>query len=311
MILKNTHITIVLLIVFSGIFIPSSVRGQDLYGLAESWNIDFNIGYNKFYGDLTDKKNSVFRNTPFHKYFYENRKMMYGFMLGKEINDYVSVRGQLLYGALKGTSEPNLSYFEAKVFEYNLNAKVDLSDLIFGTYGYRKYSFYATAGIGMINWHTQRKDIKTGDVIGGNGFSKDGEGGHKMTTTEGVIPIGLGVDIKLNENWDLSIASSLHGIKTDKLDAFLSDSKKVEGFGYVSVGLVYTFDVKAFRLGVSNPKYNGRSNEPALKDYGKQKKVVMTTPQYNKAKRKRYRKYRGYKKSPFSIFKKRRLKFAK
>lgn len=308
---RSKYTFIILLIVLTGILIPSSIRSQQYYRFHESWSLNFNLGYNKFYGDLTDKKNSIFRNTPFHKYFYENRKMMYGFMLGKDINDIVNVRGQILFGSVKGTSEPQLSYFDAKIFEYNLNAKIDLTNLIFGTYGSRAYFFYASAGIGMVNWKTQRKDLITDLVIGGNGFATNGSIVSKRSTTEAVIPIGLGVDFSLNDNWKVSIESTLHGIKTDKLDAFLSDSKRIEGFGYVSLSLVYTFDFNAIQLGSSNQKFNGKSNEPALKDFGKRKKVVMTTPQYNKAKNKRYRKYKGYKKSLFSGSKKRRLNFAK
>ncbi|MCF8297137.1 MAG: porin family protein [Saprospiraceae bacterium] len=300
----------ILLFLITVLLLPSIAKAQQNYGLFENWNANFNLGYNKFYGDITDKKNSIFRNTPFHKYFYENRKMMYGFMFGKDINDIVNVRGQILYGNIKGTSEIYLSYFDAKLFEYNLNAKVNLSNLILGTSSYRSYSFYATAGIGMVNWNTQRKDLKTGVVLDGNGFVNDG-GIGALHSTEGVIPIGLGVEFNLNDNWQIALESTLHGIKTDKLDAYFSESKKVEGFGYVSVSMEYTFDFKAFRFGSSNPKFNGRSNEPALKDFGKKKKVVMTSPQYNKAKNKRYRKYKGYKKSPFNLFKKHRLKFAK
>ncbi len=300
------------IVIFAFIFfLPKIGTGQGTYRLNEKWSINLNLGYNNFYGDLKDKKVGFIQSTPFHKYFYENRKMMYGFMLSKDLSDVFSIRGQLLFGKLRSSKVSENTYFTANLYEYNINTKINLSNIIFGKYNYRKYTLYASIGIGLIDWNNRRMTIDSGIPISGNGFAKNVESGYRRNTTEGIIPIGLGLDYRINDKLLLSIETTLRGINTDQLDSYIDKAKKIEGFGYTSIALIYNFDFDAVHLGLSSPKYNGKSSDPSIKRYNKKRHIVMSTPQYKRSVKKRYRRYKGYKKSPFNLFKKRRVKLVK
>ncbi len=281
------------------------------YPLHRNWDASLAIGATNFYGDLSDKKNSFFRNTPFHKYYYQHRQPIYEFGLTKDISPFWSVRGNLLYGGLTSSSEIIGQYFEADLFEYHLAARFNLSNIIWGTDLFRNHTIYASLGIGFTNWNVIRYDLYTHQQLGSNGFWKRGKGGYRLTTTETVIPFGIGYAYKINKNWSFRADGRIHGINTDKLDDYYSDRMKVEGYGSVMVGLCYSFDVKAIHFQSSRPKFTGRSNEPALKGYNKRKRVIMTTPQHKSAVKKRYSSTRRSYWSIFNIFGRRRLQFAK
>ena len=196
------------------------------------WSVNLNAGANLFWGDLRQYDYYPVTN-------YENEwQLGYGIILNWQISPVFGLRGQLLNGKLSGTRRQINRYFEADIFEYNLNTTVNFSNLFFHYKPKRIFTVYGTLGIGLTNWCTKMKDLGTNEVVAENGCgSSRGLWGR---TLEGVIPVGLGFDFRLSDNWALNMEGTLHGLNTDKLDTKVSGSK-YDMYTYTSLGLTYKF----------------------------------------------------------------------
>ncbi|MCD4773975.1 MAG: hypothetical protein K8R41_11400 [Bacteroidales bacterium] len=206
-----------------------------------NWKINIDGGINLFYGDIQQ-----YRYAPYK----EDYRLAYSLSLHKQLSPVFGFGGQLLNGKLHGTrisSVPQSGsteytgtgvYFDADVFEYNLNSTINFSNL-FGKFDpYRKFSIYGLAGIGFSNWKTEVKDYNTDDVLRRSGFT--GSGLNKRTT-EIVIPIGLGLNINLNNSFGINFQSTIRGVNSDKLDATVS-GRKYDYYNYTSLGFSYNFN---------------------------------------------------------------------
>jgi len=211
------------------------------------WSINTNIGANLFYGDL-----NVYRWYP-----VTNNKNMwklgYGITVNRQFTPVFGLRGQLLNGKLSGTKRqydngsPCNQYFDANIFEYNINATINFSNLIFKYKPERKFSVYGFLGIGMANWETEKKDLYTDAVIARNGYDK--AGGTFQRTNETVIPAGLGINYSLNDNWEINLEGSLRPVNNDILDA-TEGGFDYDIYSYNSLGVTY----KLTALGDSKKK---------------------------------------------------------
>jgi hypothetical protein len=263
------------------------------YGLGKAWRIGAGLGATKFYGDLTDNTNSFINNTPFSKFFYQDRKLGYNFILEKSFNPYFGIRGMFFGGKIKSTQESTKQYFEANYFDYSLSLTMDFTSMIFGPDDGRSVRFFGFAGIGLSESRTWKYDMITGNIIATNGFGEPkNEGGPRRPMTEMVYPIGLGVSLFANEDFNVNIEGHLHMVTTNKLDATPIEGTKIEMVGYISVGVVYNFSMNGFgRRGGGSQSFEGRSNDPSLREFNKRKRVVMRT-KYNKNSFKKRRRFK-------------------
>lgn len=262
----------------------SGLKAQRTYFLSEEWSVGLNAGATTFYGDLTDKANRFFSSTPFSKYFYQDRQWMASLTLEKKINIYFGVRGNLNYGNIKSTQESVKAYFKAHLFEYSLSGTIDFTNIFMGYDRFRTWGIYGTAGIGFTESRTWKYSMTSGELIGTNGFGiPKREGGRYVPMTETVIPIGLGFNYKPFDDFSFQVELSYRPIHTDKLDATLSDKSSLEAYGMINVGATYHFALpNHWRLGSRNPRYNGRSTDPAIKAFNKRKHVIMKTKGYKR-----------------------------
>ncbi len=269
---------------------PGFSQWGGYHQFASDWEINTAIGMTSFYGDLTDKKNRFISNTPFHRYFYEDRKLGFGFTLRKNFNAYLAFRGSFNYGKISSSSSTYNRYFNAKFYEYYLGVDFDLSTLIWGKSRNQDWKLYAFTGLGFTDSRTWLYDDKTNELLSTNGFGEERwlDGKQKMAT-ETTFPIGIGGQYKFSDSWSATIESGIHIINTDRLDAFKSSEAGIEGFGYACIGISYHFHMP-WQLRLSRyPKHNGKSSDPALRKYNKRKQVVMQTRSYRKAKQYRYK----------------------
>jgi nicotinic acid mononucleotide adenylyltransferase len=76
-----------------------------------------------------------------------------------------------LYGTLKGSDKTIGQYFETDLFEYNLNVKVDISNLIGGLNPDRTFNFYFLIGADNISqlqlWHNIDQILEEIKVVAG------------------------------------------------------------------------------------------------------------------------------------------------
>lgn len=268
--MKNFALSIMLFVFIS---ISLSLTGQRTYFFTEQWSMTGQISLSKFHGDLVDMNNPVFDNTPFTKFFYQDRQLVFGYTLEKKINIYYGVRGNLSYGRVKSTKESLNQYFRANVFEYTIVGTVDATNLILGYSRYRRWSIYGYLGIGFTESRTWKRDITTEQIVGTNGFGvPKHEGGRYVPMTETVIPIGLGFRYSFMKEFSANFEISMHPIKTDKLDATISKNIITEGYGLITFGATYHFVLPhSWKVMKRHPRYKGRSRDPAIKAFRRRK----------------------------------------
>lgn len=282
---------IFLISMFLSFVFSTSLKGQRTFYFTEEWSASGYISTSNFYGDLTDKSNRFFSNTPFSKYFYQDRQAVFGFALEKKINIYFGIRGNISYGNVKSTKESVKQYFTAHVFEYNLMGTVDFTNIFMGYNRYRSWSIYGFLGIGFTESRTWKRSMLTDKIVGTNGFGiPKKEGGRYIPMTETVLPIGLGFKYQFVKEFSLNFEISLHPIRTDKLDATISDDTWRDGYGLISVGATYHFDLPDhWQVGNRRPRYNGKSSDPAIKAFNKKRHTIMSTKSSRRAMKKRYK----------------------
>ncbi|MBN1339976.1 MAG: SPOR domain-containing protein [Bacteroidales bacterium] len=196
------------------------------------WSVNVNVGPNLFYGDI-----EVYNFFPVMHNNSEWRAA-FGAMIQKKISRVVTARGQFLYGELSGTKRKYSKWFEADILETSLSATLDLSSFIWGVRD-RKLSVYAMGGIGLTQWRTELKDLNTNEVIRTNGYA--GGSGIGGRTVEAVLPFGMGLDYKINDNWHINLEGSLRPVNSDLLDANVGDFP-FDFYSYNFVGVTYVFN---------------------------------------------------------------------
>ncbi|MBN2172962.1 MAG: hypothetical protein JW731_02440 [Bacteroidales bacterium] len=199
-------------------------------GLQTGWSVNVNGGANLFYGD-TD-------NYRFYRCFSNNSEWRfgYGLMIQTKLVSAVTLRGQLLIGDLSGTKRKDTVWFESKIIETSLSAKIDLSSLIWGPKS-RLISIYAMGGIGFSHWETHQMCHATNVELNSNGENRTGSGLFGRTL-EPVIPFGAGIDFRLSEYWDISVEGTLRPVRSDKLDAN-EGGFRFDFYSYNFIGITY------------------------------------------------------------------------
>lgn len=278
------------IILFLAVIMSSKTHAQKYISFDDGWTVNGFVSTSNFHGDLTDKTNSFVNNTPFSKYFYQDRKIGGGIYVDKMFGQIIGVRGILLFSNMKSTKESDKIYFQGNLFEYSIAAYSNLSNLILGYSRRRPWDVYAFIGIGFSETRSQAFNMTTNVQVGSTGYklSKTGNGYVRMTET--VVPVGLGATYKFTKNTNVFIEFTRHFVHTDRLDAFPVDGTNVESLGLVNLGLTYHFTLPSHWGTQRAPRYDGKSPDPAIRAFNKKKRVVMKTKANKKAikKRKRY-----------------------
>ncbi|MDT8309347.1 MAG: outer membrane beta-barrel protein [Bacteroidales bacterium] len=272
------------------------------YHFHEQWYVGLTLGSSTFYGDLTDKTNKLSRNNPFQQSFYNDRKFMYGLTMSKRVNGAFWLRANFLSGNIQSTKESVNMFFKSNMYEFSLIGMVNFSELIAGGDRDRPVNIYGFAGIGMASYASWKRDLFTDSLI-----RKVGNGKRNQ---EFLFPFGVGVDYKVNNYFTVNAEVSMRKVSGDDLDAHLDANGPFEGFGYLSVGINYQFDMPQGVFS-TRKKYTGKSTDPALKAYNRNKKIVMKTKGYRKGMR--YKRSMERKKKEWALvqmFKKTRVNIA-
>jgi len=191
----------------------------------------------------------------------------------RQLSHVFALRAQALYGEIAGTKREYKSgapcnlYFEGNFLEYNLNATINFSNLLFRYKPKRIFFIYGTLGAGMSNWITKKKQLYTHDLVARSGSESN-------WTTEWVIPAGLGAYFNIADKVNLGLEYTLHAVNSDKLDVTVG-GYPYDMYSYLSLNLVYNFnrrnpvDLKAVEASmppVMLPKPSYPKPEPATKD---------------------------------------------
>ncbi len=212
----------------------------------QDWFIGAHLGTTSLWGDITDNQNHFLPGGPFQKGFYEDRKMMWGGSIGKNISPTYSLKIQALFGSVVGQTAVEKMFMSSKVQDYNLIFSMDFIDL-FKWASKSNWDFYGFAGIGFTRFRSQLNSSITNDTIHQPilDYSPNDTAKYfnKKYSTSISIPFGLGINYKIGNRWVINAESSIRYLNTDWLDAYVDRKRSFEGFGFLSVGVTYRFDL--------------------------------------------------------------------
>jgi opacity protein-like surface antigen len=250
------------------------------------WAFGAHFGGTVFFGDLTLGE-SMLSATPFSKYFYDNLRLMAGITLERSIGSIIIVSGNMQYGKIQSTKSTSNAYFVANVFEYNLMANINLTNLILGVDRRRHFMIYGGIGLGLSESRSWKYTLDKEKLIGTNGFgSPKSPNGTYVPMTETMVPIALGIKFYVGNNLTINLEGSGHAINSDKIDATPNKNSSfiasLEGYTYYSLGIEYWFgDIHRTSKGKSNARYS--SSKGSASEYWSKNKKGKT--QFKKARR--------------------------
>lgn len=194
------------------------------------WYVGVSGGPNMFFGDVQKYK--------LYEVNDNNFRWVGGLTVGRQLSQFIGLRGQAMYGWLAGTN-PNINrFFQAEYLEVNISATLDLSRLFMGPDISRSWNLYGFAGFGITNYRSKLFDNTTGELVKERGYFGDMVlVGSKYL---GVAPAGLGLGVKLTPKLDLNLEYSLHILNGDWFDGF-KDNVPYDMYGVSSLGLTYKF----------------------------------------------------------------------
>jgi len=209
-------------------------------GIKDNWSVTGQFGASVFRGDIDVQKNISFPG-------------VIGFAINKQVVSTGIINGgvkaQVNFGKLRG--ERNNQSFENNYFEGCLNFQAIMNKWINQNFRFEKFRPYAFVGIGFISFRALLKN-EEGEVLNGYGYNVEennmglnGTDPNKTKpVTELIFPVGLGVNYKLNDNFNIELEASSRFINSDKLDAKVN--KKDDKYWFVSLGVTYKINTKMF-----------------------------------------------------------------
>jgi hypothetical protein len=262
------------IILFSILFFSKFAgTAQYIYPMRDGWGIGLNIGLTYFYGDVNDNKGRIWNNTPLSGFYYDDKKFMLSGSLSKKISKIWAVRGHLAYGKLKGSDDYLNSYFESTMFSGDLDVTFQFLDYFMARPESSKFKYYLFGGLGLCSYATIRYNMVSNVIENAQGYNTV-NGKFLNYTMETIGKIGLGIAYQLNKDFQLNFETSLHYINTDNLDAYQSKSVALEGYGFMSLGVVYKFNLHLFErneMSMKSMGENNRSHNSGLKNKRKKK----------------------------------------
>lgn len=198
----------ILLLFFTFTFFLSFSQSR-FFGTAGSGIIYYN-------GDLNDK-----RIIPPLKIF--NSHFMGG--LGYNIDGVFDLRLQFLHGNIEGADSISNEY-DNKVRNLSFKSKIDeltftLNVKMFKLYKKKLFNPYVFGGIGMF-WFNPTTELNgtTYELqpLGTEGQNLGGNYSSPYKLRQRVIPLGIGVQVRLNNYWKMKVEFAEHFTSTDYLD---------------------------------------------------------------------------------------------
>jgi hypothetical protein len=208
-----------LLLIYILFFLPFysfSQRKFKRFNQIDGFSINPIIGFGSVVGELGD----IFTFKP-----------VFGVNVEKGISERINIGVEIIGGTLSGSENvPYFSRFENDYFQVQSVGVINLSRYLSDSYIKKKWEFKFYAGVGLIWFHTDVYDLKSGFFLrttadgstkhtayfqqSGNGI---GEAGIYYTR-ELVVPFGFRVDGKLKGNVNYSFNLGYNWVYNDKLD---------------------------------------------------------------------------------------------
>lgn len=209
------------------------------------WYIGANGGLSLLHGDITK-----YRFMPDG----DNTKFGFSAYFGRQLTPVFGLRGQLGYGQYAGVEDRNDYSWNTPIYkqkvegdwiDYSVQATFDLDNLILSYNPERLLGVYTFLGFGNAQYKVKKTDLQTGgESFRGYPDGTDNEGkGFGSRRIIAMVPVGLGVNIRLAEKWDANIESSVRWTDTEGMDIVSGGAKEIKNdfYSFTTLGLTYKF----------------------------------------------------------------------
>lgn len=192
------------------------------------------LGLSQFYGDLNEDN-----------FLNKRAKLMYGFGAGYQFTPVFGLRGSFNNGWLVSTNEETERRMSSSIWDAQLNATVSLTNLFFGYKPERFVNIYALGGVGYMNYSSMLLNTQGTDTFSDDGlidrFGPDTE--EPFTDTKArngiMVPVGLGLNFRLHEKWDLFLEYNHRITFVDDID--ITEAEKNDHYSSLMLGVTYKF----------------------------------------------------------------------
>lgn len=252
-----------LLTVFSYSFSFTQNTRSSADGFFSNTELNYSLGFSQFYGDASSSN------------FFKKLSGEIGFgqslNLKKHLSPVVAVGVNGYYGCVKSHKTTSgsgaaIDYSLAGSYgDINIRTYIDFNNLFWGRDYNRKLGAYGWLGFGYGFWSTGLTNNSTaayravGDPVVG---SATGETYKKGGI---VMPFGLGVNYRLNDEWALNIVGDYRLVFNDDVDVWRGGSKSDNLF-FMGVGVSYYI-----KPGFTKSKSRVRKSKPKQQNYQQKK----------------------------------------
>ena len=188
------------------------------------WHVALMTGFSQFHGDVSQYG--------FFTKLNGESKLAWSLMIGKEISPLVTLRGQALGGNLVSYQDtfddgrPANLFLDTRYFELGANARFNLNTLWMDDFNEKRWEVYGVAGLSFATWDALLRDNITLAEI---------DPLADRTHSGLVIPIGIGFEYNIYNNWHLFTEWTYRFVASEKVDlvegGFSSDPILNVGFG--------------------------------------------------------------------------------
>lgn len=238
----------------------------------DNWAIQLQPGFSQFYGDASN-----------HNYFqkFKGEISIYtGMSVRKMIIPAVGVGLNFSYAGLKSYKNQKTdgtkvdfrlsgSYYDANLFVY-----VNFNHLFAGYKSGRRFTFYGTVGAGWGFWNSALTNGITGLTI--KSGSKNGNYTYKTNAL--VVPVGAGLNYRINDHWGINLGGTLRTVFNDDVDVW-HDGFKYDQIFSTNVGVTYHIRQGWRRSKISRNRQKQPRQKPCCNEKEERSKPVI--PIYN------------------------------
>ncbi len=214
-------------IIFTFVLLFSSLMSFGQRNSYDRWFVDINVGPTIFIGDI--------RSADFIPSFKKPAEIGYAFgsVFGKELNDYINIRSQFVYGSLSGVKPVSDFNFKSHFYSAGLALELNLNQLFLND-NRSDIHVFGTLGASYLGWNANLYKTSTGILVNNN------------KSAALAIPVGLKMSYELSAHLFLNLEGTLFVVTSDLVDAKPGGIVH-DDINYNYLGLTYKFDKKRRR----------------------------------------------------------------
>lgn len=211
------------------------------------WSVDLHSGLMLLFGDIKQ-----YPLMPVADYNSEY-KFGFGLSVNHQLSTTFNIKANLLFGTLAGTKRQLNRTSRAEITEYSLLSNMSLNNLFFPNKTACRLKVYAIGGVGFFSFRSSLRRLNSNKFITGYGY--DATGRSQTSLHSGiVVPLGMGIKYRIDDDVDLGIESTYRLTNTDKLDAADWAGTASDKYVYTSVTVTYKFGNGRYQLEWLSPK---------------------------------------------------------